>query len=322
MRRNARVLIAVALPGLVLTGYLTLAHPATAAPPATPYGTPGPYAMIPGLLAFQREAVAGDHTQVDVYSVKPNGGGLRALTATPDNNEFGPVWNRAGTRIAFWRTPAPFGPGTVWTMDPNGGNQQQLTSGVDARDPAWSPDGQRIVFTLVDATGSHLWTMRAADGGDRQQVTSGPDMDFEPAWSPDGTRIAYTHGISDGDVGDICVRVLATSTTTCVTNSPDYDHQVAWSPNSARLVFERDFTSTNSASIFTVGANGSGLTALTTGAAFDTGPTYSPDGLFIAFGSDRASFLHDLWIMRSDGRRPRRIVSSPPTAEGFPDWRR
>src|SRR3990172_9209589 len=76
-------------------------------------------AAVPGAngrLAFEHEAPAGDHTQTDIYSVLPDGSQLRRLTATPDRNEFGPAWDPSGTRIAFWRTPAPFGPGSIWVM--------------------------------------------------------------------------------------------------------------------------------------------------------------------------------------------------------------
>ncbi len=302
MRPRATLLTALTLPALLL-----------------PFnGTARPISN--GSLAFQLEAPAGDHTQTDVYTVKPNGSGLRALTNTPDENEFGPAWNATGTRIAFWRTPAPFGPGSIWTMDGSGGSQQRLTTGIDARDPVWDPTGTRIAFTLVDATGFHIWTMRAADGGDLQPITSGPTQDFEPAWSPDGTRIAFTRGVEQGDPGDICVIELGTGVVRILATSADYDHQVAWSPDGGTLVFERDFP--NQFSIFTVRADGSGLTRLTTGAFFDVGPTFSPDGRFIAFGSDRAgTFLDDLWSITTDGRKLRRILAGP-YSEAFPDWQR
>ncbi len=293
---------------LVLAGSLTLApSPAQAAFPGKN-----------GRLAFQRETVAGDHTQTDIFTIRSHGSGLTALTSTPDENEFGPAWNRTGTSIAFWRTPAPFGPGSIWTMNGDGTNQRRLTTGVDVRDPVWNPAGTRIAFTLVDATGFHLWTMRVADGGDRTQVTSGSGLDFEPAWSPDGTRLAFTRGVEQGDPGDVYVIDLTTGAVRQRTSSPEYDHQVAWSPDGTRIVFERDLAA--SSSIYSVNADGTHLTALTSGPFFDTGPAFSPDGRYIAFGSDRGgAVLSDLWTMRSDGRHLHRILSSP-ASEGFPDW--
>ncbi len=271
-----------------------------------------------GVLVFQRELPAGDHTQADIYTMRADGSCLRRLTTTRGLNEFGPVWNAAGTRIAFWRTTAPFGPGSIWTVAADGSDLRRLTSGFDARDPAWSPNGVRIVFTRVDATGWHLWTMNAADGAKLRRFTTGPALDFEPSWSPDGTRIAFTRGFADGDVGDIYLLSQSTGAVTRVTDSAGYDHQVAWAPGSRRLVFERD--GQTSSSIYLVGAGGARLTRLTRGPYFDTGPVLAPDGRFIAFGSDRGpGFLDDLWLIRPDGTAAHdlRVLRY---SEGIPDW--
>lgn len=271
-----------------------------------------------GRLAFQREAPAGNLTQTDIYTARANGRDVRALTATAEQNEFGPAWNATGTTIAFWRTRAPFGPGSIWTMAADGSRQRRLTAGIDARDPAWNPTGTRIVFTLAEGGGMHLWTMRARDGGDRRQLTFGPGLDFEPAWSPDGTRIAFTRGSATGDPGDVYVLTLRTGAVRRLTADPAYDHQVAWSPDGRRIAFERDWAA--SSSIYTIDAGGSRARRLTTGAFFDIAPAYSPDGRLIAFGTDRGgAFLDDLWVMRADGRHARPLVTSP-VSEGFPDW--
>src|SRR4051812_20370769 len=122
MRPNRRSCASACLALLVASA---VAMPARAAFPGTN-----------GLLVFQREAPAGDHTQTDLYTIAPGGAGLLRLTASGNRNEFGPAWNAAGTRIAFWRTPAPFGFGSVWTMNGDGSQPTRLTHGVDARDPA------------------------------------------------------------------------------------------------------------------------------------------------------------------------------------------
>jgi TolB protein len=271
-----------------------------------------------GLLVFQREAPAGDHTQTDLYTIAPGGAGLLRLTASGNRNEFGPAWNAAGTRIAFWRTAAPFGFGSVWTMNGDGSQPTRLTHGVDARDPAWNPAGNRLVFTLVTGVNFDLWSMRASDGGGLRHLTSGRALDFEAAWSPNGTRLAFTRGFAQGDVGDIYVLNLRTDTVHRVTRARGYDHQVNWAPGGHRLVFERDHAATSS--IFAVNPDGSHLVRLTRGPFFDTGPAYSPDGSRISFGSDRGgAALDDLWIMHANGTQLRRVQRLR-FAESFPDW--
>ncbi len=269
-----------------------------------------------GRIAFGRETVAGDHTQVDINTISPDGTQRVRLTRTPGRNEFGAAWNAEGTQIAFWRTPAPFGPGSLWVMDGNGNNSVRLTQGVDARDPAWSPSGTRLVFTNVTESWD-LWTLRATDGEKRKRVTSGPAQDFEPAWSPDGSKIAFTRGFEQGDSGDIYVKDLTSGDVTRLTHTSAYDHQVAWTPLGDKLVFERDYDAASS--IFIVDADGSNLARLTSGSHFDLMPAVSPDGHQIAFGTDRGTPLTDLWVMNANGGKKHAIANSP-AGEAEPDW--
>lgn len=284
-------------------------------------GEPGAEAAFPGAdgrVAFTQEAPAGDHTQSDIYTVNPDGSGLLRLTASANKNEFGPAYNPAGTLIAFWRTAAPFGPGSLWMMNADGTGKRQLTSDVDARDPAWDPTGTRLAYTGPGQGSFDIWSLRAADGQDRHRVTQGPATDFEPAWSPNGSRIAFTRGFQQGDAGDVYAVGPAGGPVTPITSSPAYDHQVAWAPGGARLTYERDFA--HSSSIFVVGVDGSSPIRLTTGPFFDTGPAFSPRGNRIAFGTDRpGQTFPDLWLMRPDGTNQHGLIDLD-FANGFPDW--
>jgi TolB protein len=67
-----------------------------------------------------------------------------------------------------------------------------------AINPAWSPDGRRIVFATVGKSRARaglmseaddLWTVRA-DGSEPTRLTSSPASDGMPSWSADG-RIFY-----------------------------------------------------------------------------------------------------------------------------------
>jgi hypothetical protein len=67
-------------------------------------------------------------------------------------------------------------------------------------DPAWSPDGSKIVFyrllgcdsELTDCRSSQIWMVNA-DGGNPRNLTdeSTGVFDYDPVWSPDGTKIVF-----------------------------------------------------------------------------------------------------------------------------------
>ena len=88
---------------------------------------------------------------------------------------------------------------------------RQLTYG-DADDhlPAWSPDGQYLVFTSKRIGQDpdrfdnwDLWVIQAAPGAVPRQLTTftgpdaHPDWESPPVWSPDGRTIAYLQGGAD-----------------------------------------------------------------------------------------------------------------------------
>ena len=83
-------------------------------------------------------------------------------------------------------------------MDADGSNARAL--GIEGFQPAWSPDGGRIMFGCGRGNPRTEICTANADGTDLRQLTHDREADFLPAWSPDGTTILYTHGFPRSDL--------------------------------------------------------------------------------------------------------------------------
>jgi TolB protein len=130
----------------------------------------------------------------EIYTVDQSGGNLHRITNS-HGPDVSPVWNRkTGSEIAWvsGRTGLP----RIYTMGIDGTNVQELTDQGYAVSPAWSPNGQFLVFSWMrhygpGAPGSQdIYIMDVASKQWAQLTHDGGRNDF-PAWSPDGRHIVF-----------------------------------------------------------------------------------------------------------------------------------
>ncbi|MDX8407696.1 MAG: TolB protein [Mariprofundaceae bacterium] len=76
------------------------------------------------------------------------------------------------------------------------GVETDLSAGVN---PAVSPDGSRVVFSMQAGRSRHLFMMRT-DGSELVQLTDERSIDVQPAWSPDGQWIVFTSNRGKADM--------------------------------------------------------------------------------------------------------------------------
>jgi Tol biopolymer transport system component/frataxin-like iron-binding protein CyaY len=209
------------------------------------------------------------------------------------------------------------GDADVYAMDANGANPVRLTHNeYPDRDPAWSPDGRRIVFAADPERDGllELYTMDAGGGDVTPLGVSG----YQPRWSPDGSRIAFVSeqaGQPSIHVMDVTGADGANPVQLTPADSNAYFPD--WSPDGAQLVFESDRD--GNYEIYRMRSDGSGLENLSQNpGAWDGTPTWSPDGARIAFAS-----VHDddseLYVMDADGDNPHRLTDNE-ADDRVPDW--
>ncbi len=138
----------------------------------------------------------------EIYIVDQSGANLRRLTISkmPD---VSPVWNRkTGAQIAWvsGRTDLP----QIYTMESDGTNVQRMTDQGYAVSPAWSPNGQFLVFSWIRHYGpgapgaEDIYIMDIASKQWVQLTHDGGRNDF-PSWSPDGRHIVFQSSRSGGE---------------------------------------------------------------------------------------------------------------------------
>jgi len=170
-------------------------------------------------IAFTR--TNGDR---EIWAMNADGSGQTNLTKNPNNEERDPAWSPLGDKISYTRTGCEVSGGggvCVYSMNADGSGQINLTPKVnetdalcermpgtgpygESREPSWSPNGSKIVFTSrPDCTegrfgGTEIWVMND-DGTGETNITGDDFSDELPAFSPDGQQVTFS---SDRDNSD------------------------------------------------------------------------------------------------------------------------
>jgi len=116
-----------------------------------------------------------DITNADLWSVRPNGTGLRRLTNSPGVYDGAPVWAPRGKRIAYsqgWDCS------TVVIANADGTGPRSIPGGCKG-DPDWSPGGTHMAVSFR-GTGNPYVSRIRTDGSGRVNLAHG----YDPAWRP------------------------------------------------------------------------------------------------------------------------------------------
>jgi Tol biopolymer transport system component len=261
--------------------------------------------------------------------------GWNTLTPSPDNQvSIGhPVFTQLTSAPAAELFPSlsPDGKWVVYAGE-GAGNRDiylQSTSGqtpinltqssaADDEQPAFSPDGEQIVFRS-GRDGGGLFVMGRTGEAVRRVTRAG----FNPAWSPDGTHIAYTtmrtelrpqnsEGLSE-------LWIVSADGSNSRRLVDDDTLQPSWSPRGHRIAYGGRLGIERQGDLMTVAVTGGTSVPVTNDRFRDWNPLWSPDGRYLYFLSDRAGSMN-IWriaIDEASGRPqgdPEPITSPAPFA--------
>jgi Tol biopolymer transport system component len=187
---------------------------------------------------------------------------------------------------------------------------KRLTSATGDIDPAWSPDGRRIVFARRLASGGHQLFTVAATGGAAAKLPGalgrrpdyapdGARLVFQldgartglgviassggavgslgtgssPSWSPDGLSIAFVAAVSGA--GHLFLAGPDGSQRRDITRFPPVS-QPSWSPDGTRIVVVTPTAAGTCCGLATVDTSGNGRIRITHGLVFASRPSWAP----------------------------------------------
>ncbi len=134
--------------------------------------------------------VEGLDAKRDIKVMDADGSNSQVLTTLATSADFSPVWSPSGDQIAFvsnrsgnpdiFVVDATCIGATGDVCDQQAVNLTASNQGVD-QDPAWSPDGQQLVFVSDSASVSDIYTIDA-NGSNITRITSSDGEKRFPSW--------------------------------------------------------------------------------------------------------------------------------------------
>jgi TolB protein len=235
--------------------------------------------------------------------------GADEITVPTEPDASAPAWNPAGTMLTY----STFGNSSrVLIMDLATGRSRAVLPDVPNIlyvTPAFTPDGNSVVYSRTTALGSELFAVGVSGGDAPRQLTAARvGENTHPTMSPDGRRIAFTSGRlgrpelyimdSDGTEPDLLTKYDF--------SEKNYRSDPDWSPD-GRLIAYQEMVN-GRFQLRTIPVRGGTPKALTTDGENEQ-PSWAPDGRHLVFTSSRTG-TRQLWVLDTETGRLRQLTKS------------
>ena len=229
---------------------------------------------------------------------------IPVVTNTPDATAtpaVTPVGGGAG-QIAY--ASARSGVPQIYLLDMPSQTVVQVTDIAEgACQPAWSPDGGKLVFISPCKGMDEIYYDAGlyiinADGSGLTPIATVPGGDFDPSWSPDGKSIVFT-SLRTGQMEIFILDVSGQSVTQVTKGTSTIEsRQAAWSPDGSQLVYVVKRFGVYQ--IWLMNADGTDAKQIVRSGTklSDYLPTWSQDGQLILFNQRCASTFCFPYLMR------------------------
>ena len=236
-------------------------------------------------------------------------GRLRQLLAT-QKHVVGPGFSPDGKMLAYVEEGENFD--DLYVTRVAGGDRMKLTNDVSRKEwPAFSPDGEKIVFARIVAgePEEQICTIPTL-GGQIVTVARGGSM---PDWSPDGSRIAFVRQKPGATETLAIVSLDGSELRTILAGDAIYPFlgRPAWSPDGKTIAVARS-RGGDSREVWMVPVNGGAATQFThgTGGVSSDQAVFSADGRGIVYRSNRGG-ARNIWYQDLSGNVVTQLTTGP-----------
>jgi eukaryotic-like serine/threonine-protein kinase len=238
----------------------------------------------------------------DSPEVAPSGGRLTRVASSQDRT-FDPAISPDGRMLAYVAEGPP-GQIDLYAGRVSGGARIRLTDDLAREDaPQFSPDGESISFTVIDAAGGPpaIKILPALGGAALATIPGGADA----AWAPSGRRLVYIRRGQDGKGHQLTVSSTDGSEARAVLSADSrypFLRHPAWSPDERTIAIVRG-TGGAAGEVWLVPSEGGAARAVThePETVFSDWPTFTSDGRGLVHASNRGGATNIWWLPLSGG---------------------